>query len=208
MLSKLEIEILEIYRRDIFVQTSILQLAKILKKKSYQRVYNAVNLLIEKSVLEKENKVIKLTWTPQSIAYLAILCEEEARNEKIPHYNTLFEIKEISNYSILITGSYVKGIQKRSSDLDVVIIIPDKEKIQEIQKLVENKTIGLSPEIHLYVFREKDLIEMLKSKEENYGKETFKSHLILKNATMYYEIIKEAISNGFTSKTIHGEVKK
>ena len=38
---------------------------------------------------------------------------------------------------------------------------------------------------------------MLLSNSENYGKEIFKNRLLFRNSYRYYEIIKEAINNGF-----------
>ena len=38
---------------------------------------------------------------------------------------------------------------------------------------------------------------MLKEKSENYGKEIVKNKIILKNARIFYELIKEAIENGY-----------
>lgn len=81
--------------------------------------------------------------------------------------------------------------------MDLVIIVPDKEDIVSLQKLIENKTMLLIPKIHLYVFRKKDFIEMLTAKEENYGKEIVKNRIILKNAQIFYELLKEAAENGY-----------
>ena len=81
--------------------------------------------------------------------------------------------------------------------MDLVVIVPDKENLVAVQKLVENKTMLFVPSVHLYVFRKKDFIEMLNSKEENYGKEIVKNRIMLKNAQIFYELIKEAVENGY-----------
>ncbi len=81
--------------------------------------------------------------------------------------------------------------------MDLVVIVPDKENIVSLQKLIENRTMLLIPNIHLYVFRKKDFIEMLTTKEENYGKEIVKKNIILKNAHIFYELVKEAVENGY-----------
>ena len=38
---------------------------------------------------------------------------------------------------------------------------------------------------------------MLLDTKENYGKEIFKNRLLFRNSRRYYELIKEAIKNGF-----------
>ena len=79
----------------------------------------------------------------------------------------------------------------------MVVIIPDKEDVVSIQRLIENKTMLFTPQIHLYVFRKKDFIEMIKDKKGNYGKEIVKNKVILKNARIFYELLKEAVENGY-----------
>jgi hypothetical protein len=53
------------------------------------------------------------------------------------------------------------------------------------------------PEMHIYVFTKKDFIDMLVDKKENYGKEIFRNNILIKNPQLYYELIFEAIDNGF-----------
>lgn len=201
MLTKNQIEILNLFRKNIFLKTSILQIKKLLKKKSYQRVHEAVRELEKNKILKSEKagntRLISLILTPQAIFYISFLDEQEAINKNFSNYEKIMSIKEVSSYIIIITGSYAKGTQMKSSDLDLVAIIPDDQKAPDIQKLVENITFLYHPRVHPYVFTRKDFIEMLLDYKENYGKEIFRYHVILKNASIYYEIIRGAIKNGF-----------
>lgn len=197
---------MNLFRKSIFLKVSILGIAKLLKEKSYQRVYESTKALVKKDMLKSEKMgntdQISFSWTDAAIANISFLDEEEAREKKLPHYDKILSIKEIRQHLILITGSYAREDAKKSSDLDLVIVIPDGKKAIELQKLIENKTLTEHPPIHSYVFNNKDFIEMLTSKEQNYGKEIVKNHLLLKNAYMYYEILKEAAFNEFNSKTL------
>jgi predicted nucleotidyltransferase len=201
MLTKNQILILNLFRKNIFLKSSILQIAKKINKKSYQRVYEAVKDLEKKKILKLEKlgntNLISLSLNSYSISQIAFLEEQEAIRLNIPNYEKLMSIKEISQYLIIVTGSYVKEKATKTSDLDLVLVIPNDQKAIDIQKLVENLTLVYHPPIHLYVFNNKDFIEMLLEKQENYGKETFRNHIILKNAYIYYELIKEAIEYGF-----------
>lgn len=201
MLKKNQIEIINLFRKNIFLKCSILQIQKKLKKKSYQRVYEAVKQLEKEKILKLEKvgntNVVSLSLNPLSIPKISFLDESEKENEKMPNYEKIISLKELSRYLVIITGSYVKGTATKNSDLDVVVIIPDNENPLDIQKLLDNLMFLFHPKIHLYVFKNKDFVEMLLSKEENYGKEIFRNHLIFKNAYIYYEILKEAIENGF-----------
>ncbi|MBM3233692.1 nucleotidyltransferase domain-containing protein [Candidatus Pacearchaeota archaeon] len=200
MLTKNQTEILNLFRRNIFLKISILQLAKKLKK-SYQRMYESVKKLEKRKILKIEKlgntNLISLILSRESILYLSLIDEQEAINSNLPNFNKLMEIKEISQYLILVAGSYAKAKQTKSSDLDLIIVIPNTEKAIEIQRLIENLTLTFHPKVHLFVFNNKDVLEMLLEKKENYGKEIFKNHIILKNAYVYYEILKEAVENGF-----------
>ncbi|MEK6811180.1 MAG: nucleotidyltransferase domain-containing protein [Nanoarchaeota archaeon] len=199
IITKNELKILNMFRKNLFLKTSIRDIMKKINSKSYQRVYEAVGSLNVRNVLNLEKigntNLISLNMSRETFVILAFLDEQEGN--KIPNYSKIIEIKEISDYLILVTGSYAKGNATKKSDLDLVIIVPDKENVVNIQKLVENMTMLFVPEIHLYVFTKKDFVEMLKDKKVSYGKEIAKNNIILKNAQMYYELLKEAIENGY-----------
>ena len=198
-MNKNELKIIDLFRKDIFLKLSINGIMKEIKSKSYQRVYEAVKNLMKKEILNSEKigntNLIDLNMSRNTFLNLAFLDEQE--NNKIPNSQKILELREIAEYLILVTGSYAKGTQNKKSDLDLVIIVPDNTNVVHIQKLVENLTMLFVPEIHLHVFTKKVFIEMLTDKKENYGKEIVKSHILLKNAQRYYEILNEAIENGF-----------
>ena len=199
IITKNEHKILNLFRKGIFLETSIRDIMKKIKSKSYQRVYEAVESLNKKNILNSKKightNFISLNMSREAFAILAFLGEQEGN--KIPNYSKIMEIKEISDYAILATGSYAKGNSTKKSDLDLVIIIPDKENVVNIQKLIENMMMLFVPDIHLYVFTKKDFVEMLKDKKENYGKEIVKNNILLKNGQIYFELLKEAIENGY-----------
>lgn len=194
-----ELKVLNLFVKNLFLKLNIREIMHKINSKSYQRVYEAVKNLVNKNILNSEKvgnvNLISLKLSRETIINLAYLDEQEIN--KIPNYTKILEIKEITDYLILVTGSYAKGNATKKSDLDLVIIIPNKEDIVSIQKLVENITLLFIPQVHLYVFTKNDFIEMLKDKKENYGKEIVKNKVILKNAQMFYELIKEAVENGY-----------
>ena len=129
--------------------------------------------------------------------------EHEAWNKKdIPYYDMQKIIDNIStsDYVLLITGSYANGKQKKTSDIDVVIIIDDGFDPKRIYANLSQICELNIPPIHLYVFRNREFIEMLRNKEFNYGKEISKNNLILVSGQIYLNLIKEAIEHGFRSK--------
>ena len=200
-LNKNELKILELFRKELFLKASIREIMKKIHSKSYQRVYDAVWGLVKKNffVLEKIGNInlISLHLSREAILGLSFLDEKEGN--KMLNSSKILNIKEISDYLILVTGSYAFGKVNKQSDMDLVVIVPDKEDIVSIQKLVENRTMLFVPPIHLYVFRKKDFVKMLTDKMDNYGKEIVKKKIVLKNAQMFYELVREAIDNGYKS---------
>lgn len=198
-ITKNQLKIIELFRKQLFLKASIRGIMKKIKSKSYQRVYEAVEKLNKKNILVSEKigntRLISLSLSRESILTLSFL--DEKQGIKIPNYSEILNIKEISDYLILVTGSYASEKFNKKSDMDLVVIVPDKEDIVSLQKLIENKTMLLIPNIHLYVFRKKDVIEMLTTREENYGKEIVKKNIILKNAHIFYELVKDAVENGY-----------
>lgn len=198
-ITKNQLKIIGLFRKNLFLKASIREIMKKIKSKSYQRVYEAVEQLNKNNILVSEKigntRLISLSFSRESILTLSFLDEKQGIN--IPNYSEILNIKEISDYLILVTGSYASGKFSKKSDMDLVVIVPDKEDIVSLQKLIENKTMLVIPNIHLYVFRKKDFIEMLTNKQENYGKEIVKNRIILKNAHIFYELVKEAVENGY-----------
>ncbi len=198
-ISKNELKVLQLFKKNLFLKVSIREIMNKIKSKSYQRVYEAVERLVQKNILNSEKRgnlnLITLKLSRESILNLAYFDEQEGR--KMPNYYKIIEIKEISDYLILITGSYASGKFNKKSDMDLVIIVPDKENVVSIQKKIENLTMLFVPKIHLYIFTKRDFIEMLIDKKENYGKEIVNNKIILKNAQIFYELTRDAVENGY-----------
>lgn len=200
MLGENQVSVLNLFRKDIFLKASIKNMADKLKK-SYPRIYEAVKGFEKEGVLKIErvgrSDIVSIDLNEKSISFLSFLDEQEAFKKGIPHSRDILSIQELSNYIVIVTGSYASGKATKKSDLDTVVIIPDDKDPVALHKLIENKTLIWQPSIHLYIFRQKDFTEMLLSEEENYGKEIFKNHIMLKGASRYYELVREAIKHGF-----------
>ena len=99
-------------------------------------------------------------------------------------------INEIQNpfFIVLLFGSYAKGIQTKHSDIDICIIINDKEIEQKIEQMI--RTLPLK--IHLLNFNTNEFIGMLKTTDKNVGKEIIQNNVILKNPENFYELINYA----------------
>ena len=133
-------------------------------------------------ILEKEGIIKSKTHGKNKDYFLNLDNKEVVKNYilAIEHIRTLvfykknLVVKEISekinehiNGSAIIFGSYAKGIQKKNSDLDILIIGKCNEK--EIEKI--GKTYNIELNLKIYPKLEKDLLI----------KEAVKNHIFIKN---------------------------
>ena len=199
-LKKSEYEILNLFRKNIFLSSTIRAISLTLKK-PYPNTYNIITELVRKKILKIEkvgqSSVCKLNLVKESISYLSFMDNQEAFSMKIQNIDKILEFKEFFDDIILITGSYAKSIQTKQSDIDLVIIAKDKDEAFKKDKLLSNLTDLMKPEIHQIVITQKDFINMLTEKGASFGKEIFFNRILFRNSERYYELIKEAINNGF-----------
>lgn len=196
IIKKSQLSILNLFRKDIFLSKTIRELA-LTANKDYPTVYNAVKELegIVQTKKAGQAKLCSLILSQKSISVLSFLDEQEAISANIPNISKILEEKEFMDDIIIVTGSYAKNKQTKNSDIDLVIIT--KEKAFEKQKLLESLTSLSLPKIHPIAITQKDFKDMLLAKEPNFGKEIFNNRLLLRNASRYYLLLKEAIENGF-----------
>lgn len=202
MITKRELRIVDIFRRDLFNSYTIRELMKKLKTGSYSWTFNAVKKLQRQGIILFEKKghstLCRINLDSQlAITYLSLLDELEALSRNIPNIQEIRGVIPTDYFTLLVAGSYAEGKQTKRSDLDVVVIVDDQADVRKILNAVKNKGDLLIPKVHPYVFKREEFLKMLLAEEENYGKLVFKKRLIFFGAENYYFIIKEAIRNGF-----------
>ncbi len=162
--------------------------------------YDTLNGFVKEKILIKEKRggvsFYKLANTAKTISYLAMVSEYDAWNQEIISENITQLIEKIKQkfFTVMVVGSYAKGKQTKTSDLDIIIISEDAKKIYaELRHYCEMSI----PQIHLYVFTTDEFKQMLLSDKHNYGKEAVKNNFLFFGAQNYYKILFEAIKNGF-----------
>ena len=196
-------KILNIFAKTPWRKFTFKEIKELSKSKSESYVYNTLKHFVEQGILLQENAgnvlIYSINHNPKTITNLAMVSEYEAWQKKYIPYGDIDDIisKIPTNFfTFLITGSYAKSEQTKKSDIDVVILCKTESKkiYAELRHICEMNI----PPIHLYVFTEKEFLQMLLDKKSNYGKETVKNNLILVGGEAYYRIILEAIEYGFT----------
>jgi predicted nucleotidyltransferase len=200
IMSSIEQKILRLYSKNILLRVSIRHIMKLIKSNSYSRTHEAINKLVARNILAKENigntMLVRINNSRETVLWLSFL--EELNIKYTRAYEKIVSIEEISDYLVMIVGSYAKGTYSKSSDMDLVIIVPDHENVTSIHKLITNKTLLWKPSLHIHVLKKKDFSEMLCDSQNNFGKETARNKIILRNARIYYELVLGAMNNGYT----------
>lgn len=173
------------------------------KSKSY--IYRALSHLMYDEVISTETvgKSLLYTLNLYSIraqSYLGLLNEYISWYAgHMPHGRIESIASKIptSFYVFIVTGSYAKKTHTTRSDLDITIICDDSVDPKSIMAEIKSESMLGIPQIHPFVFKRNEFIQMLLDKKENYGKEVARYNNIFYGGQMYYNILNEAIQRGF-----------
>lgn len=203
MLTK-QYNIIEVFTREPWKALTFKQIKELSGNKSDNYTHKTLKKLVNEVILKDEkvgnNILYSINDDAHALNTLGYVSEYKANISKhLPHKNIKKLIGKIktSFYTFMIAGSYAKGRQKETSDLDVVIICGDEQKTNIILSQVRFESEMMIPEAHPYIFTESQFYEMLLSKSENYGKEAARNNLIITGGKQYYGMLMRAVENGF-----------
>ena len=132
--------------------------------------------------LNLEHPVLKAELTQASFEEMLVYTQ---KNKMIKKIQQEFETKDI----VLLFGSYAKGTQTKRSDIDLLIINKDGKKTIFFSKYETLYNVKINP---LFV-KKSEFKNMLRSKEENVGKQALKNHIILNNPDKFWECVLNAV---------------
>ncbi len=148
----------------------------------YRTVQEMDGLITVKPV--GRSKTIALNVDNASIkSYLAVASEEERKDflEKQPMIKKIaFEIN--TKDAVVLFGSYAKGLQKSSSDIDIMVINASGRKDISFSKYELLFRVKINP---LFV-TVAEFRQMLKEKDENVGRQALKYHVVLNNPERFW----------------------
>lgn len=168
--------------------------------KSYTLTYNNIEDLRKRDLIVKENV------PPATIISLNEFCPNEIlieienlrKNRFIksqPWINLMLkDILSNTNkvfFTLLVFGSYAKGSQTKTSDIDLLIIVPTKEDIESLENAIRNSYSKVKKSA-VIVSRE-DFIEMIKNPQQlNVGNEAKRYHILLYGLEHFYALLEKA----------------
>jgi hypothetical protein len=175
------------------------------KKKSESYVYNSLKKFVKEKILAEE-KAGNVTLYSLNLNSLQSQVYAGFTAEHMAWHNKHFPLEDLQRMALkiptpffifLVTGSYAKNTQKKESDIDVAVICDDSIEPKKVYAELKHECEMNIPPIHLYVFRKSELLGMLLSDKQNYGKELAGNHALLYGGQEYFRIMAEATKNGF-----------
>ncbi|MBU0460563.1 MAG: nucleotidyltransferase domain-containing protein [Nanoarchaeota archaeon] len=170
---------------------SINQLAKI-RKINYKSAYQNIEKLEKRGVIRVEKLgnitlcsfnyhfdplVFKVEWERR---------EEIKKNRIIKSICRELETIEVSYFTVLLFGSYAQGSQTKNSDLDLLVIVDEKN----IEKGIKRTLSRLPYDVHGTYVNSTEFFLMIKSREFSVIEEVKKNNVILYGIENYYQLIK------------------
>ena len=198
-----KIRVLEVWRKNPFSNLSRMEIMKSLNKKTKTWIFNTLKHLVKNKILNSNRKsnldIYSLNLSnPISLKILDFLEIKESINfERLDLISDIINKIPVKAYCLIVFGSYAENKQKKDSDIDISILINNKEDEKKIKPYLNDIKLNYKIKVddHYILFNE--FIEMLTRSEENLGKQIFRKHKIFYNSDIYYNLIKEAYKNGF-----------
>lgn len=196
MICKKQLDIFKVFKKDLFRSISFSDLKKELKEKSSSKLQRSIINFKEENLINFKNvgktKLISLNFENNLLFdYLSIF--DLGFYKKMP-FGVLYKIqnellKETEFFSLIVFGSYTMNEQKINSDLDVAVIVDNEELKKRISPRIASVRRKEVIEIHCMVFTRDEFLEMLRSDEENLGKEIARKNFVFYGAVNFYKLI-------------------
>ena len=196
MFTKTQAEVMKVFVSKIDKRFSIKEIAELLGK-PYPLIHRSIQELIkERFIIKDERKLILLNYKENhaELAYIEALRTKEGlnRDKTVPLFiKDIHEKIGLDFFVFLFFGSYVEKNNPR--DIDILIIIEDEKKVNEIDKIITNIADNFTKAFHIQVISVKSAYEMLAKRDKiNILNEILNKHLLVFGAENYYRILQNA----------------
>jgi len=203
MLTPKQIKLFEAFLRKPYQELTYKEIKDYSKEKSNSIIQKAIAKFLEEDLVIKRevgNIILYALNLGNStvFSYFNILIKEKSPNLV---KNSLKIIKEeitnINFVSIVIFGSYAEAKQKEKSDLDIAIFLSSTEDKKNCELAMKSAELKSILQLDIHVITKDEMLQMLKDKHENLGKQIAYKHLAIQNPMIFYSILQEGINNGF-----------
>jgi len=198
-LTGLERKLLTFFIIHITEQFAIREVAR-LTRLDYKRTHTTIQNLVKKGILIKTRQAnidlccLNLKGDLSSVYYVEMLRAKEFLDKHVElknFFETLNEKIKTLYYALIIFGSFARGKEKKTSDVDLLIIAPTRLIGEEIERIVGSESILLNNNVQPIVLDEAEFIENLSGKKVNVVVEVFKNHIIITGVEAFYTGVKQ-----------------
>lgn len=194
MITETELKILKKLFENLTAQYTIRELSTSLKL-PYPQAHRSVKLLKTKSLIaiakKGKSSIVSLNFETYRNEY--VLTEIERKKDAINKYPILnvmdkdLEKFMYNQFVCILFGSYADWTAKKTSDIDLLFVIPNEYNYEKFEKSIKNSiTI---PNADIQITTEEGLIEMWNTPSKlNVGNELLKKHIILRGAEAFLQL--------------------
>ncbi|MEK6892511.1 MAG: nucleotidyltransferase domain-containing protein [Nanoarchaeota archaeon] len=204
MLTKGQLSLLSVLKKDIFASLTFKQIKQQSRQKSNNMIQIALKEFQKQDLVNVKKTGDVTTYSLNlnnnlTLSYLNLINESEINKSKIPK-NILEDIKNrafkhTEFFILIVFGSYAKSEATKKSDLDVAVIVESEQTKKEFAPFLETiKRREIIP-IDYHIFTRVEFLDMLKADFENVGKQIFKSNIVYYGHIAYCNLIK-GMKNG------------
>lgn len=179
---------------DLGKEYSIREISKAIGQ-DYKIVFITIQCLVKTDVIgiKKVSNISRcsLKLTKENIAVFAYVSERKARealSKKIVGilYEVVLSIDD-PFYSLLVFGSYAKGAAGPASDIDLLVITPNKDSGSDILPAIKKAATLNNARLNPVFLTAKEFQAGLK--EPGVAKEAYKNHLLFYGGASFYSLI-------------------
>lgn len=197
MLTKTQIRIMEEFVSRLDERFSIKQVSETIKK-PYPLVHRSIKSLVDDRFLSKDKqKFLSLNYK-ENLPELAYIESSRTRHFLTGNKIVSLLIKDILDkistdfFMLLVFGSFAEN-KRQPADLDLLVVIEDKNKVSKIEKIIYNAASSFTLKSHIHVISTESAYEMLSKRDKvNIMNETLNKHIIIFGAENYYRVLKNA----------------
>ncbi len=203
MLTPKQIKIFEAFLRKPYQELTYKEIKDYSKEKSNSIIQKAVVKFLAEDLVKKRevgNIILYAINLDNStvFSYFDIVIKEKRSNLVKSSLKIIREeLSNIEFVSIVIFGSYAEGKQKEKSDLDIAIFVNSTEEKKNCELSMKSAELKSILQIDTHVITKDEMLQMLKDKHENLGKQIAYKHLAIHNPMIFYSILQEGMNNGF-----------
>ena len=191
-----DIEVLKFLTKNLTKDFTILKIAKGTGKTN-RLVYAAVKRLIkEKIIIVEEKANLKLCRLNLEMPHIIALIESirwhdfaQGHRDVDLLISDIIARSALPFFTLVVFGSYAKGTAIEASDLDILIIIPDRKFEASMDIAIKSATSLSTITLHPIIVSYTEFLDMLRENKINVAKEVLEARYVTYGAEPFYTMV-------------------